>query len=226
MKENTTRHLHLNMALIGGFMGGYALTNHHDIFGSAQTSNMITIAMNAAGRPDANWLVRIFGLFLYMAGLASTVVLPKKFKMNMKLFSIIVDGIVLILIGFFPSNLNDFVALYPLFIATSIQWCSFPGADGYVSASIFSTNNLRQFTTAFAEYFCSRDTESLRKGKFYGKVLLCYHIGVIAAYLTSRSFGLKASLLALLPVCTAFFFVWEENRSAASLPIIGHLFAK
>ena len=24
MKENTTRHLHLNMALIGGFMGGYA----------------------------------------------------------------------------------------------------------------------------------------------------------------------------------------------------------
>ena len=30
------RHLHLTMTLIGGFMGGYAILNRHDVFGSAQ----------------------------------------------------------------------------------------------------------------------------------------------------------------------------------------------
>ena len=37
------RHLHLTMTLIGGFMGGYAILNRHDVFGSAQTGNMLSL---------------------------------------------------------------------------------------------------------------------------------------------------------------------------------------
>ena len=204
--DNMERWIHQNMAVIGGFMGGYAILNHHDLFGSAQTANMISIAMDAAGRLDADFFVRVLGLLVYMAGLASTVILPK-LNINLKLFSVCLDAAALVLVGLLPGGLNDFIALYPLFFASSVQWCSFKGADGFVSASIFSTNNLRQFTTSFTEYFCSRDREALRKGKFYGKVLFFFHSGVAAAFLSCQAFGLKGAWIGLIPVCSALVLV-------------------
>ena len=222
MKENMERWIHFNMALIGGFIGGYAILNHCDLFGSAQTANMISIAMDAAGKADSNWLVRIIGLLVYVAGLMSTVFIPYKIKkINMKLFSLIVDAIALTVVGFFPAGMNHFLALYPLFLATAIQWCSFKGADGFVSSSIFSTNNLRQCTTSFAEYFCTKDQEALRKGKFFGKVLISYHIGVMASFLSCQAFGLKGSWIALIPVCTAMFLVLEESGSKVKVLSVG-----
>ena len=41
------RRLHLNMTLLGGFMGGYAVLSHDDFFGSAQTTNMIALTIGA-----------------------------------------------------------------------------------------------------------------------------------------------------------------------------------
>ena len=46
------RRLHLNMTLIGGFMIGYGVINRHDILGSAQTGNMVSLAMDAVGHAD------------------------------------------------------------------------------------------------------------------------------------------------------------------------------
>ena len=70
--------------------------------------------------------------------------------------------------------MDPFIALYPVFFATAFQWCSFKGADGFNSSCIFCTNNLRQCTTGFAEYLYSKDSEALRRGIFYGKVLLSF----------------------------------------------------
>ena len=46
------RRLHLNITLIGGFMVGYGVINRHDILGSAQTGNMVSLAMDAVGHAD------------------------------------------------------------------------------------------------------------------------------------------------------------------------------
>ena len=68
------RHLHLTMTLIGGFMGGYAILNRHDVFGSAQTGNMISLAMDAVGHPDEQWFFRVLALVIYIVSMAATVV--------------------------------------------------------------------------------------------------------------------------------------------------------
>ena len=52
------RRLHLNMTLIGGFMVGYGVINRHDILGSAQTGNMVSLAMDAVGHADEEWFFR------------------------------------------------------------------------------------------------------------------------------------------------------------------------
>ena len=93
------RHLHLTMTLIGGFMGGYAILNRHDVFGSAQTGNMISLAMDAVGHPDEQWFFRVLALVIYIVSMAATVVISHKIsKINQKRLSILIDGAVLLIL--------------------------------------------------------------------------------------------------------------------------------
>ena len=55
------------MTFIGGFVGIYALMNHCDLFGSAQTANMIGIVTGVIGRDVYEVLLRVLGLLVYMA---------------------------------------------------------------------------------------------------------------------------------------------------------------
>ena len=116
------RHLHLTMTLIGGFMGGYAILNRHDVFGSAQTGNMLSLAMDAVGHPDEQWFFRVLAMMIYIVSMAATVVISHKIsKINQKRLSILIDGAVLLVIGFYPAEMNPFVALFPIFFATAFQ---------------------------------------------------------------------------------------------------------
>ena len=72
------RRLHLNMTLIGGFMVGYGVINRHDILGSAQTGNMVSLAMDAVGHADEEWFFRIIALIIYVASVSLTVILSHK----------------------------------------------------------------------------------------------------------------------------------------------------
>lgn len=199
------RRLHLNITLIGGFMVGYGVLNRHDILGSAQTGNMISLAMAAVGHSDEQWAFRIIALVIFIMSICSTVFISQKTtKQNLKRLSILIDGLALFIVGFYPAEMNPFVALFPIFIATAFQWCSFKGADGFASASIFCTNNLRQCVTGFTEYICNGDKQSLRRGVYFGKVLLSYYIGVALSFLLTQVLGLRASWVGIIPVVTAF----------------------
>ena len=199
------RRLHLTMTFIGGFMGGYAILNRHDVFGSAQTGNMIALALDIAGHPDEQWFFRIAAMLIYIAAMVLTVVISHKIsKINLKRLSILIDGTALLIIGFYPAEMNPFVALFPIFFASAFQWCSFKGADGFASSSIFSTNNLRQCTTGFTEYLCSKDTEALRRGIYFGKVLICFYGGAAISFLSCKFLDLKGSWIGILPTAAAF----------------------
>lgn len=212
MKNNMERIIHLNMAMIGGFIGGYAIINHCDLFGSAQTANMIILAQELAGRDRADFFLRLIGLFVYMLGLSSSVFVPKIFKnINLKLYSIIVDALALTIVTFIPEDTPSFIALYPLFFATAAQWCSFKGMEGYNSATIFSTNNLRQFTTAFTEYLCDKNLAARHKASLYGCVLISYHIGVAISYFSSVQWGVHSAFVGLLPIVPALGLILQEQ---------------
>ena len=203
MNEKTERHIHLNMAFIGGFFGGFAVINHMDLLASAQTSNLIALALIVVGRSSTETLARFGALFIYVLALALTVAVPRILKWNNQLVSITLDILALISIAFMPDTVDHFVAMYPIFFVMAYQWCSFPTSEGYVSATIFSTNNLRQCVTAFAAYLCDRDPKMLAKACMYGKVLLLFHIGVAFSWFACQRFGTHGALLALIPCLTA-----------------------
>ena len=172
--------------------------------------------------PDANFFVRLLGVFIYMFALSLTVILPKFTRLHLPYVSLFIDAIAALIVAFLPSDLNDFIALYPLYFAMAIQWCSFKGGDGFTCSTIFSTNNLRQFTTSITEYLCSKDPDALRKWKFFASVLLCFHFGVIVSYLSCKNFGHTGSLVCFLPVFSGFCLVWTRKHFVAVKHFIYH----
>ena len=200
-----------SMCFAGGFIAAYAILNHADFLASAQTANLINIALCITG---SNWMelcLRLIAVLVYMTGLSVPVLVAKYTHINVKMLCIFVEISMIILLYFFTKRINTIIALYPVFFMTSMQWNSFPGVDGFASSSIFSTNNLRQFTTSYVEYRCSKDREYLKKTKFFGGVLLSYHAGVIFSYYAYRHFAMKGVIFCLIPLFTGMLFILMEN---------------
>lgn len=195
------RRIHFTMAFIGGFLGVYTILRFAGLFGSAQTANLIYLATDLLGGSWADMLLRLGGAALYMAAIALTVWLPLGPIRDLRRLSVGIDMAATVLVALLPAGISPVLGLYPLFFAMAFQWNSFPGADGFVSSSIFSTNNLRQFTMALAHTAAGNDQRP--KAVFYGKTLLSFHCGVGASFLCWKALGIRSVLLALLPCILA-----------------------
>ena len=90
------RRLHLTVTFIGGFMGCYAIFNRSDVFGSAQTGNLISFVMDLAGHTDAEIFFRFSALLIYIFAMVSTVFLSHKLeRTTLKFISVLIDGLAL-----------------------------------------------------------------------------------------------------------------------------------
>lgn len=211
--------LHFNMALIGGILGAYAILNWCDVLGSAQTSNMIHLMMDIVGGNIPGIIIRLGSVVIYIIGLISTVIIKNYTKINVHIYSVIVDAITVIMVGIMPKNLDVIIALYPIFFAMAVQWNSFPGVHGYNSSTIFSTNNLKQTTIAITEYICNKDKDKLHKAKFYGKVLISFHLGVAIAFICTNLFGMQGVWIGIVPTITALELTLFETKSTSKVII-------
>lgn len=193
--------MHFIMAVCGGFFGGYAIFGRMAVFGSAQTANLIELIGDILGRNTGEALLRILALAIYVSAMIIYSILVKKTAVNLRYLAILLEMLTAAMIGFFPKEMNPIVALYPVFFATSFQWCVFKGADGYACSTIFSTNNVKQTVLSFTDYFLTEKEkekeQDLKKGKFFGGTLLCFHTGVAIAYIALHVFGLHSAWVCL-----------------------------
>lgn len=179
--------MHYLMAMVGGFFGGYAIFARMNVFGSAQTANLIELVKDILGSNYFEGMLRIGALLIYILALVLGTCFTYKTKWNLKYLVLKIEIICVILLGFIPTSVNPIIALYPCFFATAFQWSIFKGAMGYTSSTIFSTNNIKQTVVSFTEYFLTdqqeKQHECLKKGCFFGGTLISFHSGVAFAYL-------------------------------------------
>ena len=179
------------MAAVGGFFGVYALLARGGTFGSSETSNLIYLVV--AGL-DGTWgpaLVRLGGTACYIAGIVFAVLLRRAGKAApLRWAAVFIDLAACLALARIPAETDPILALYPMFFATAVQWVAYSQAAGYNCATIFSTNNLRQFTEGVTEYLCGRDPEQLRKLRFYGGTLVCFHLGAAWGWWCVRRWGI------------------------------------
>lgn len=212
-EERMDTAIHYCMCAVGGFFGGYAILNRCEVFGSSQTANLIHLIFQLLGRNLPVFLLHLGAVVLYVAALAIAVVLTKRTRIHMRFFSIFVDGVAMIILYCLPKDMEPILALYPIFFATAMQWSVFSGARGFASASIFSTNNVKQTVSAFTLYLCEKEKDSLEKAKFFGGVLLSYHVGVILSYIGFCYWKIQGVIVGFLPLMLAFGLVYYAEES-------------
>ena len=207
MQAHTEAYTHFNMSIIGGFFGCFAIISFCDVFANAQTTNMIKIINDIARGDFLSFFLRMAGLIVYFAGLSLSVIIPHYSRINLKYLSLIFNTLSVAAIAFMPSNVENSFYTYPLFFSMAFQWTAFPGAFGFASSCIFSTNNSRQFSTSLTEFVFSKEKAMLKKAKFYGLTLLSYHFGALIAVTGSLFIGKNCIFIVLIPITSAFILV-------------------
>lgn len=223
IKKNRDLILHSLMCSIGGFLGGYAVLCRGNL-ASAQTLNMMDIVIGIVGKNKDELLLRIFGLFLYIMGIELVVLFSKKTKINLERYSICVDMAGFLILAMIPEQSNMMIAILPIFFILSTQWSVFHGVRGYNSATIFSTNNLRQMVLALNEYAFDRDRKQLNKALYYINTLFWFHINIVLSYFVVKYFGIYASLFGFIYAvpALAITLIKDDKNQFATI----HMFVK
>lgn len=214
MKEKREMRLQFAACAVGGFFGGYAIFNHCDVFGNAQTANLIHIVCKIFSGDLEGLVFLLIALATYIAGNVFFVIGKRFFRIDMRVISFVASAAAIVAIGVMPGLSNDYLALLPIMFVTPIQWNAFNCCCGYVSSTIFSTNNLRQATVSFASYVIDRDKEQLKKTKFYWSVILSFHIGVAASCVASVFLGLNSIwfCFVFLALAVGMYLIAEEVK--------------
>ncbi len=207
---------HMAFSVIGGFLGAYAILCRCGVLANAQTMNLLEMVIDALYGRGVNALLHFVCFLIYIFGTMLTVLLPHLFHADMHRLSPIITAGCVILLGFLPEDMPVIVGLYPIFFAMSIQWSSFTGGWGFNSSSIFSTNNTKQMSLAFAQYLCDKDTSHFRKVKFYAGTLASFHIGAVISFFAVKWFSIQGAWLVLPWVAWAYYMAVCERKYEAA----------
>ena len=174
--------------------------------------------MNALRGDVVAVLLHIGALVLYVTGTMLTVLLPHYLKVDMQRAVPFVDALACIILCFIPADANPMLGLYPIFFAMSIQWSSFSGAKGYTSSTIFSTNNVKQASLAFASYITDGDRKHIDKLLFYVFTILAFSLGSAVSFIAVLFMGTKGAWVNIILIVNAYYMVvCEEGYKLAEL---------
>ena len=191
-REQKQHILHFAVSSLGGFMGGYAIYNHCDVFGNAQTANMIHLVSKILRVILRRCVYRHRSPYIIFSVNVFFVISDRFIKLETKTVSLIASAVALLIIGIFPNISNNYLAILPILFVTPVLWNSFRTAGSYVTSPIFSTNNLRVATVSTFTGIIDNDKDMKKKAKFYWLTLASYHIGVVLACVPSVFIGVNS----------------------------------
>lgn len=213
-KQDIDTLLHCNMCFVGGFLGAYAILLRGGNFGSAQTANLIHLILHWKSGSALEIVARLLALAVFVVAIVAAFLLPKYVKKDARRICLLVEAAGLMIAGLLPAKMNDMLALLPIFFITAFQWGNFSGAKGYNSATIFSTNNLKQMILGWTEYIRTKNPKEKEKALFYTATLTFFHVGVLGGLLAVSLWGIYSAFACLVPLGCAWVLV-EVNLAQA-----------
>ena len=215
MNEKASRQklLHYAVSTIGGFMGGYAIFNHCDFFGNAQTANLIHIVCKIFSADFSGLVFLVLALITYILGNVFYVLAEKFIRHDLRLISLIMTSCAVVIIGLFPNIANHYIAVLPILFVMPIQWNAYRTAGGYASATIFSSNNLRIAVMSLTRYIIDRDKKQGEQARFYWLTPLIFHSGVALACVASVFLGTMSVWFCFVPIAlSSAAYLWLKEK--------------
>ena len=206
------RLLHYNMTCIGGFMGTFAVCGFGGNFASAQTGNIMSLTKDLAGGDLIQAGIRLGALVLFSFSIAAAYLVKRILNPDMERLCLLVDAGGLLLCLLLPKGLPDLVRLYPIFIASSFQWGTFSGTDGYNSSTIFTTNNLKQCVLSWTQYLLDHEETMRRRAWFYTITVGAFIAGAFTGCMAVLKLEYKGVLCGLGFIAAAGILSFFKKR--------------
>ena len=206
--------LHWTMSVVGGFLGTYAILTHNGTFGSAETGNMMELAVEVTSLELDTVAVRLLAFLVFGAAIVISYLLTTYSKWNMRKLAIWIDAIGLLTTVFLPDSLDPIAGLYPIFFCAAFQWGTYCGAEGYNSASIFITNNYKQLLLAWTRYFIEKDRKLLAKAVLYSMTVISFFAGACVGCFSVYSWGKYGAFVCLIPLAAARLLLWAGVKGS------------
>ncbi len=210
-KDQWEAFIHWNFALVGGFLGAYAILLHMGNFGSAQTGNLMEMAASLVSGEWYDVLLRLLALPLFGGGVVASYILTNYSSLNMRKVAILVDAAGLVISSLLPLK-PVLVGLYPIFFCSAFQWGVYSSANGYNSSTIFSSNNFKQAVLGWTQYALTKDKEFRRKGILYSNTVISFFIGACYGAIAVNAFDVRAAYLGFVPLATGWILVEKHSR--------------
>lgn len=156
-------------------------------------------------------LLRFLALPFFGAGVVSSYLLTNYTKVNMRKLAIITDAVGMLLASLIPLK-PVMVGLYPIFFCSAFQWGVFSSANGYNSATIFSSNNFKQATLGWTQYFLTKDEEFKQKAILYTNTVVFFFLGACYGAWLVHLFDIHAVYPGFLPLVTGWLLVEKSKR--------------
>lgn len=204
-------YLHYTMAFTGGIFALYTLMEHMNVFGSAETGNMLLLVESLLSWDLQDVFLRLGSIVVYSLGIVFCLLIQKYCPQQQRKICILTDCIAAGVFMILPDGIEPIAAVYPAFFAMSVQWCTFGGVGENRCATTFSTNNLRQLITAVFKVLDGKSEEK-EKIVFYAVTLCVFHLGAAMLFVVWSLSHRYAIALALIPLCAAYLEQHEIEK--------------
>ena len=174
------------LALTGGFLDAYTYISRGNVFANAQTGNMVMLGINFMEgnfRGIINYIIPIIAF-------AIGVLLAEVIRTKLSKF--------------------DYVANTIISFICAMQVESFRKFHGNAYATTMCTGNLRSGTEKLVIFIRNKDKKHLKIAFQYYFIILIFCLGATIGGLITLNMGLKAVLIAIIPLILALIVMSYE----------------
>lgn len=209
----------LLLAFAGGYLDVYTYVCRGGVFANAQTGNMVLLAISAAESDFGKVFKYLLSILAFMLGILVTELVKSRYRYNTAIhwrqIVIALEFIVLIIIAFVPSGVQDDLVNIAVAFVCSMQVESFRKFEGKSAyATTMCTGNLRSATEHLFFSGLNKNKEERNTSlKYYG-IIAIFIVGAFISMKVSQSVGEKSILVAcfLLFIVFSMMYIPSEKQ--------------
>lgn len=168
------------LAMSGGFQDAYTYFARGGVYSNAQTGNVVLLSNHIM---SGEWMIALkylLPLIAFASGIFIADIVHSRFKYAQKMHwrqgILVLEIVILFFVGLIPHHLDSLATILVSF-SCALQVQTFRKVSGYSYASTMCIGNIRNGTSALADYTETHNKASLRRAFYYYGIIFFFGLG-------------------------------------------------